>query len=551
MGLATPIAIWGSLNALARRGLVARSSDFIERLSVVDTVIFDKTGTLSEDQLCVADFVCAKPESRSQLQSWVSAIEAQCHHPVAAAFAVWPRAAVAVENFQLSPGEGVSASLLGHRIDVGRTAGEGAENLRMQVKAKGLEIFIRVDGKTEGLAILREKARDGVPQVWAALKALDLRVGIMTGDRTENAAQLGLENIESGLMPEEKTARVRALQAEGRRVLFVGDGVNDAGALIEATAGVALTSGSALARETAKAELFGSNLASLPYAIALARQVRSGLRRNLWIAALYNLGGVALAATGLLHPVIAALLMLAASATVTWRALSLAEKLQAQAENSESIGGETCSKRRWSLTFLCRRDNSVALLLGVGVGLQGLLLVYLGQLEPRTTVVLGLTSVLLACLVTAFWRRWNEAPIWQMAVAMFSIGNVAMLLGWWADVGFGAIVRDGLCLCGCAKSDLGLGLIAKFNWMQAGMLASAFPMTWVLPRQAYPLSRWRHALWMAAGMLAGMWLAGAVMTQFSIWDPHRHFLLTYLAMTIGMLTGMMAVCRYGRGVVTL
>lgn len=317
MGLATPIGLWSTLADLARHGLIAHSGDLVEKLARVNTVIFDKTGTLGEERLQLVDFVAVA--NREELLREVSALQAASDHPIAAAFPP-PEVRLEVSELALIPGVGLSGQVNGRRFEVGNsqlaTEAELAP-LRRQLRDESQLVVIRVDGRMAGLASLREKLRETSRQSLRRLEMLGLKCHVFTGDQTA----VGLANAETGMSPQRKLDRLRELQQAGANILFVGDGINDAPALSAADAALALANGSALAREAADGEIVGGNLLAVPAAIQGCRQTVRAIRGNLIFAAAYNLIGISLAATGVLHPVAAALLMLASSFTVGWRVL--------------------------------------------------------------------------------------------------------------------------------------------------------------------------------------------------------------------------------------
>lgn len=325
MGLATPVAVWGGLARLARLGIVARSADFLEALAEVDWVCFDKTGTLSEEALEVRrwDFEPAWAGRAEALKAAVATVERGLDHPLARALAVagagnGPMA----EERRFEPGVGVEGVV----ADVGRVrvgertfAGGGAHD-----PGDGKTVWVAVDGVPAARATLDERWREGLAETVAGLRALGLELEVLTGD-AQAPGEVGGVGVRAGLTPEEKRLRVAALGKQGRRVLFAGDGVNDAAAMGAAAGALALRGGSALARAAAMAVCAGDDLRRLPEAVRVARRVSAGLRANLRFAAGYNLAGMALAAAGCLHPVVAALLMVGSSVWVGARAVRSAE----------------------------------------------------------------------------------------------------------------------------------------------------------------------------------------------------------------------------------
>lgn len=347
MGLATPIGIWSGLNALAERGVAAFSGAFLERLARVDTVVFDKTGTLSDEAFSVVDVGVAEGFDREEVRRWVGAVEERSRHPVAAALREWAGGdgggsggRIRVGDVEVLPGVGVRGRAwvdggqmeiaLGNRglLDAGLKGDVGRvlSGLR-RPEGHVHEIFIGADGRLAGVALVRERMRESVADARGMLAAMGVGVRVMTGDRADSASVLELEHCEAGLTAEEKARRVEALQAAGARVLFVGDGVNDSVAMASAFASIAMSGGAALPREVAGANLYGGDLSSVADAIRIGRRVVGGIRANLIYAAVYNVAGIGLAAGGVLHPVAAAVLMLASSVTVSWRALQFGQAL--------------------------------------------------------------------------------------------------------------------------------------------------------------------------------------------------------------------------------
>ncbi len=528
MGLATPVGIWSALAALAERGIIPKDSNLVERLARTDTVVFDKTGTLGEDELERVDFVEAPGEDRARLLEDVAALEASSAHPVARAFRL-PGAVSVASSFV--PGAGVEGLCNGRVLRVGNfsivpeTERAAAEELSARLlggNEGSHRVFVVADGRVAGVALLREKLRDSARQAIADLERLGLRCEVMTGDRAEAAAVHGLPNVHAGLSPEDKARLVARLRADGRRVLFVGDGVNDAPAMAEADVALAVGSGSALARESATAELSSSDLTAVSQAVARCRQTLGAIRGNLRFAAAYNVIGIALAATGILHPVMAALLMLVSSFTVTWRALRFDDRPE------ESPAPSPSRPFPWRVVV-----PSVAL------ALQGPVLVYLGGFHGL--VALGFIALFVAAgAVLGIWMlRRPFGDFAEMAVGMFSIGGLAMLGGWWADAGFLPIVREGACLCGCAKSNMGLGLFAQWNWMDVSMVAASVPAVFLERSHA---GRWWCWLAGVVGMLLGMEAAAWVMSTLPMTFPQASFFATYGAMMFGMCLGMILAC---------
>jgi len=323
MGLATPVGIWSALGALAARGVIPRDSNLIERIASVDTVVFDKTGTLGEEELERVDFVNDATENRPELLAAVAALEASSNHPVARAFRMPGIAPVPSSSI---PGAGIEGIVDGVLTCVGNfeivPPDQRAAARALAPELKGVSshlVYVVRNSRLAGVASLREKLRDTAREAIREIESLGLRCLVMTGDRAEAAALHQLPDVHAGMTPTGKAEMVAELKSRGRKILFVGDGVNDAPAMSEADVSFSIVSGSAFARESSAADI--SDLCAIPFAIDRCRRAVGSIRGNLIFAAAYNAVGISLAATGILHPVAAALLMLASSFTVTWRAL--------------------------------------------------------------------------------------------------------------------------------------------------------------------------------------------------------------------------------------
>lgn len=344
MGFATPLAVWLGVGELAKKGLLARASEALEELARVDTVLFDKTGTLTDGQARLLAFEAAPGFERHEVLAWVQAIQQTQAHPLARAFrpGASPAAssvsdAIKVRSTKILPGLGIEAELdcapaspgvasahptrirIGHPELLGGStlASSMAERLGVDPRARGL-IVLR-DGKLAGMAIVDEAPSPHVKTMLNELRALGVKAQLLTGDDPERAEGLGFDLVRGRLRPQDKLAIVRDLRATGARVAFVGDGLNDAAALAESDVGIAVDGGVDLARQASTWTWLGSDPRVIPYSLGWARKVRAVIKANFYYAAAYNCLGMAAAALGLLHPVWAALLMVASSLFVTWR----------------------------------------------------------------------------------------------------------------------------------------------------------------------------------------------------------------------------------------
>jgi heavy metal translocating P-type ATPase len=551
MGLATPVAIWAALAALAKRGLFARGGDAIEALALVDTAVFDKTGTLSECDARLVDFVVRPGTDRTQLLREIAAVQTGSGHPIARAFRVSSKDTepLLARDIRVLPGAGIQGVLPDDTaLQIGNegivAAGDDTTSLRELLATEergGHEIFVRRGGYLVALAMVRESLRDSARDALAQMKQLGLRTIVMTGDREENAARFGFDECLAGLTPDAKLREVEKLRAAGRKVLFIGDGINDAPAMAAATASIAMGAGSELPRETAGMELNGQDLRVVPQSVALCRATVRAIRRNIAFAACYNIFGIGLAAAGILHPIAAALIMLLSSLTVTWRVLRETSDtaLQKAADEDRPLAA------RQALNF----PQFERFVFAAALALQGPVIAWLGGFRGPGAVGFVILFLAAAGAVLLWSRNRAWTPAARMTMAMFSVGGLAMLAGWSADAGFAAVVRDGVCLCGCAQSNMGLGLLAKFTWMDAGMLLAALPGLFI-DQQIFRSISSRLWYWMAGlvGMFLGMEIGAAALAGFSV-DANSasaQFFLTFAAMVLGMNAGMLAGCEAAR-----
>ncbi|MCC6265767.1 MAG: heavy metal translocating P-type ATPase [Bryobacterales bacterium] len=339
LGFATPLALWTATSRLSAIGVrVTRAAD-VEALSAVDLVAFDKTGTLSGTETRVASIAWgeANPYSDAEMQAMVVAAERGLSHPFARALERSGLAGEAEdtrdrwhrEALRILPGRGIWARV---RNSEGRTHEVEAvsfSSLRSEAGEPGPAesaeegIAFRLDGRAAGSATFEEEFREGHASALDRLAEMGVELHLLSGDTQARAARAGIASVQGGLTPMEKLERVRAWERSKRVVLFVGDGINDAPAMRAAEFAIAVNEGTALARAVAGGVWDGRNLRAIPAALEIARQTVRRVRTNFWWAIGYNTIGMGLAAAGFLHPVSAALLMVASSAQVTWRAMAL------------------------------------------------------------------------------------------------------------------------------------------------------------------------------------------------------------------------------------
>jgi heavy metal translocating P-type ATPase len=313
----TPLAILGAIGQAARKGAIIKGGLHLETLSRADTVVLDKTGTLSYGVAEVLEIHPAAGISEEKLLAAAAIAESRSEHPVAKAIlkkAVERKVArLEPERFDYIPGKGVVAVRDGKEIVVGNRLflkERGIDPPEWKSTSVGSEVGIACDRQFLGTLcvgdVLRQEAREAI----SALKAMGLKTILLSGDArnvAESAAKiLGVDEVGAELLPAQKVARVRELMKEGRTVVMVGDGINDAPALMEASVGVAMGSGTEVARESASVVLIGNDLSKFVDTVRIARQCRRIILQNFTGTLVVDGIGIGLAAAGLLNPLLAA-----------------------------------------------------------------------------------------------------------------------------------------------------------------------------------------------------------------------------------------------------
>lgn len=316
--LATPTAMVAAIGGLARRGILVRGAAVLQRASKIDTVIFDKTGTITEGQFEIVRMI-ALGRSEAALLSLAAAAGKASHHPLTQVIAIEvKRRALPVAEASTSevlPGRGVRAVVGGCTVLAGNAALlqeaglSGLDPLLEQVDAQGATaVFVAVDGEVAGAIFLRDRLREGVRAAIQGLRAIGIgRQLILTGDRRRAAFVMardaGIEEVEPELLPEQKLEHVTALMAAGRHAALVGDGINDAPAMAQATVGIAVAGASDVTAEAAGVIYLPHSLASLPEFFKTSRSaVRTAWQNIILFAAIFNGLAVAAAATGTIGP---------------------------------------------------------------------------------------------------------------------------------------------------------------------------------------------------------------------------------------------------------
>jgi Cu+-exporting ATPase len=324
LGLATPLSIMVATGKGAEDGVLVRSAEALETAERLGTVVLDKTGTLTEGQPKLTDVVAASGLTDEELLRLIASAETLSEHPLAQAVVEGARQrGVTVgqtDDFESVTGRGVRASVDGRRVLVGSRGllrEEGFDPGPLEEAAIRLEdegktaILAAVDGRPAGVVAVADVAKQEAPAVVAALLDRGLEPVMITGDNRRTAAaiarQVGIRRVIAEVLPEDKAREVRQLQAEGRRVAMVGDGINDAPALAQADVGVAIGTGTDVAIEAADLTLVSGDLRGLVTGLELSRATMRNIRQNLVFAFGYNVAGIPIAA-GVLYPVIGLLL---------------------------------------------------------------------------------------------------------------------------------------------------------------------------------------------------------------------------------------------------
>jgi heavy metal translocating P-type ATPase len=335
LGIAVPLANVLGVAAASRRGILVRSTEALERLAAVSTVVFDKTGTLTSGRIEVKEVVPAGGVER--LTSAAARAAAASVHPAAKAIARITGSPERTGRTALVPGRGIESGgvLLGQPRWVESQAPAPAAWRTAFEERLGPEdgaVWCALDGEFLGGFVIHDPLSPHAAAVADECRRDGLRLVLLSGDRPDAvksiARRLGIEEFAGGLLPEDKTARIRALQARGETVAMVGDGVNDAPSLAAADAGIAVAGGTDIAREAAGIVFLEGGLWKLPELLHLARRVRSTARRNLAWTLAYNSLALSLAAAGLLRPILAAAFMLTSSIFVVGNSLRLGRPAQ-------------------------------------------------------------------------------------------------------------------------------------------------------------------------------------------------------------------------------
>lgn len=343
LGLATPTAIMVGTGLGAKRGILIKNGESLERAKKVDVIVFDKTGTLTEGKPRVTDIIPVDGVASDDMIRLMASLEVLSEHPLAAAIVrVAAERTLALENvehFHSISGRGVEGRIGTQKLVVGSPTFMTEQGIahvalqpiidRHQAEAKSIVMIAR-DGESIGLVAIADTVKTEARLAVEQLHEQGFEVIMLTGDNQKTAEaiarQLGIKNIVAQVLPDGKAAQVKTLQAQGKRVVFVGDGINDAPALAQADLGIALGTGTDIAIEAGHIVLVNGSPLKVVEALRLARRTFQIIRQNLFWAFVYNSISVPIAAFGLLNPVIASAAMALSSVSVVGNSLRIARR---------------------------------------------------------------------------------------------------------------------------------------------------------------------------------------------------------------------------------
>ncbi|HVU93675.1 MAG TPA: cation-translocating P-type ATPase [Puia sp.] len=322
----TPLAVLAGIGRVAKEGIIVKGGVYLEQLATVDTVILDKTGTLTLGEPAVMNVECFNGISKEEVLQLAASVEQHSEHPIAAAINSKAKTdklpLFSYTNVQYLPGQGMIGIINNDEILVGNSnlAAQKAGDFDTAVSAylgrereKGYTtVFVLQNNTIAGAISVADVIRPEARQAIEAMKKLDCRVLLLTGDQktvaTAVARSLGVDEVYAEMLPAEKMEKVRALMQSGKKIAMVGDGINDAAALAEATVGIAMASGTAVALESADMTLMNNNLLKIAEALQISRQCMNVILFNFWGTVIVDICGISLAFAGYITPLGAALI---------------------------------------------------------------------------------------------------------------------------------------------------------------------------------------------------------------------------------------------------
>jgi P-type Cu+ transporter len=516
LGLATPTALMVGTGRGAQLGLLIKGPEVLESTRAVDTVVLDKTGTVTTGTMSLVGVTVADGVDRSEAIRLAGALEDASEHPIAQAIAA---AAAAdgplppVESFGNREGLGVEGIVEGHAVVVGRPAlladwsmhlPAGLDAARQAAEARGqTAVAAGWDGQAAAVFVVADSVKPTSAEAVASLKALGLRPVLLTGDNRVTAqavaAEVGIDEVIAEVLPSEKADVVRRLQAEGRVVAMVGDGVNDAPALAQADLGLSIGTGTDVAIEASDLTLVSGDLRAAADAIRLSRATLRTIKQNLAWAFGYNVAAIPLAAVGLLNPVIAGAAMAFSSVSVVLNALRLRRFRTERAGSGDATArdhhqhhempasGRALNVVALSATLHCLTGCAIGEVLGMVIGTA------LGFSEWGTVAL----AVALAFL---FGYSLTSLPLLRAGLALGAVIPIALASDT-LSIAVMELVDNGVMLAVPGAMEAGLGSVLFWGSLSfALVIAGAVAM---------PVNRWLivrgkgHAVVHATGIHGG------------------------------------------------